>query len=264
MPTLIQAPCRTIHHTPLSQNSFAPFGMVIENPTPDLNSGRSDRGASPLVEGCAALEPYGQAAPSTSLPIASSSADPHPISPPCPTLHSPTPRMISANQNTALKYLDVSPLTSLYAQSPSQTPASTSINMFACSPRVLTQNGESLVFKIRILERHPFTTQTFIPMGLAAADSSTKYLIIVAPTLAPTKVFPDQGPPDVTSLRAFMGHGGQAVTYAAGTWHAPMVVVGARRVDFVVIQFCSGVPEEDCEEVELEGDEFGVVVDLAG
>ena len=53
------------------------------------------------------------------------------------------------------------------------------------------------------------------------------------------------------------------VTYGAGTWHAPMIVVGEEDVDFVVVQFANGVAEEDCQEVELRGEgEEGVVVVL--
>ena len=98
-------------------------------------------------------------------------------------------------------------------------------------------------------------------MGLAAANPSSKYLVIVAPTLGSTKAFPDRGPPDLENLRAFVAHGGQAVTYAPGTWHAPMVVVGSTRVDFVVVQYCNDVPAEDCEENELEGEGIGVIID---
>ena len=46
------------------------------------------------------------------------------------------------------------------------------------------------------------------------------------------------------------------VTYGVGTWHAPMVVVGEGRVDFVVTQWVSGRGGEDCQEVEMD-----VVVD---
>lgn len=42
------------------------------------------------------------------------------------------------------------------------------------------------------------------------------------------------------------------VTYGVGTWHAPMVVVGAGRIDFVVSQWMNGKMEDDCQEVELE------------
>lgn len=51
-----------------------------------------------------------------------------------------------------------------------------------------------------------------------------------------------------------MAHGRQAVTYGAGTWHAPMVVLGAKRVDFVVVQHVNGVSGDDCQEVEVKGD----------
>lgn len=257
MPSSIRAPTGTLHHSPLAQSSFAAFGTVIEKPASESTvvlGGSFDRGSSSL-EGGAESKGLLISSPST----ASAFACP---TPPTPTHYPSTPQVVSANQNTALKYLAVSPLTNLYDQSPSQTPAQNTMSLFACFPRVLIPDGESLIFKIRVLERHPFTTQTFIPMGLAAADPSTKYLVIVAPTLDPTTAFPNRGPPDLVNLRAFMAHGGQAVTYAAGTWHAPMVVVGRRKVDFVVVQFCNGVPAEDCEEAELEGEGFGVVVDL--
>ena len=51
------------------------------------------------------------------------------------------------------------------------------------------------------------------------------------------------------------------VTYGVGTWHAPMVVVGDGRVDFVVTQWVSGRGGEDCQEVEMEE---GVVVEVDG
>lgn len=51
------------------------------------------------------------------------------------------------------------------------------------------------------------------------------------------------------------------ITYGAGTWHAPMVVVGEGRMDFVVTQWVNGREEDDCQEVEIaEG--VQVVVNL--
>lgn len=101
-------------------------------------------------------------------------------------------------------------------------------------------------------------------MGLSV-DSPTRYLVVVAPTIpSPNTESPDDddrdrdwGPPDLDNLRAFWAHGGQAVTYAAGTWHSPMAVIGDKSVDFVVLQFSNGVREEDCEEIKI-GD--GIVV----
>lgn len=281
MSSSIHAPIRTLHHTRLSQSSFAAFGLVIENPTLDSAPvlGQPPERASASLEREAETkgrngmdESPGHSSP-PGFPLISSLADaasaitssvaPKFEPPPSAAHDSSTPQVVSANQNTALKYLSVSPLTNLYDQSPSRTPAKTCINLFTCFPRALIQVGESYVFKVHILERHPFTTQTFIPMGLAAADTSTKYLVIVAPTLGPSEAFPDRGPPDLDKLRAFIAHGGQAVTYGPGTWHAPMVVVGKTSVDFVVVQYCSNVPAEDCEESELEGEGLGVIVDLS-
>lgn len=171
------------------------------------------------------------------------------------------------------------------------------------------------LFDVQILERHPFTTQTFIPMGLSQTDKHTQYLVIVAPTLpaaasrtnidrpppyptpkvkksksikdifakarpspftneaAPppsqfSRLHPSQRPkgpglPDLKNLRAFIATGNQAVTYGAGTWHAPMAVIGDRPIDFVVVQFANGVGIEDCQEIILKPDrnaEEGMVV----
>lgn len=58
----------------------------------------------------------------------------------------------------------------------------------------------------------------------------------------------------MSALRAFVATDAQAVTYGAGTWHAPMVALGApgTTLDFVVSQFMSGVAVEDCQLVDFE------------
>lgn len=43
------------------------------------------------------------------------------------------------------------------------------------------------MFDVKVLERHPFTPQTFVPMG-TAREGRTKYLVIVAPTLPSTSI----------------------------------------------------------------------------
>lgn len=173
--------------------------------------------------------------------------------------------MVLANQNTAIKQIDISLMSNYYNHSPTQTQGNAIMNMFSCFPRALENSkstDEAPVFPVQVLERHPFTTQTFIPIGLAATDPWTKYLVIVAPTLPSLDDFPNQGPPEIVNLQAFIAHGGQAVTYKEGTWHAPMAVVGASRVDFVVVQFCNGVAAEDCQEVEIVGEDLGVLVKI--
>ena len=61
-------------------------------------------------------------------------------------------------------------------------------------------------------------------------------------------------------MKAFVAEMGVGITYGVGTWHAPMVVVGEGRVDFVVTQWVSGRGGEDCQEVEME-EGVDVVVD---
>lgn len=285
----------------LTPTAFSQFGTVIENPA---------------------------TSPSSKLPIPN---------------RLPPPAHVAANQGSATKYLDVTHMTNLYHLAPSKKPAKAVMNMFVCAPRSLRSNepSESIpsswgdldlddcddededkfdrqLLDVTILERHPFTTQTFIPMGLAANDRHTQYLVIVAPTLPasasrrhtgrpppyPTplpdggrkkKSFMDRfararpapyatsstppapqfeklhpsarpkgpGLPDLKNLRAFVARGDQAVTYGAGTWHAPMIVVGDRGIDFVVVQFANEVGSEDCQEVVLkveEGAREGVAV----
>lgn len=65
--------------------------------------------------------------------------------------------------------------------------------------------------------------------------------------------------PDLRNLKAFMAEAGQGVMYGAGTWHAPVVIVGEGRADFVVSQWMSGREREDCQEVEIEE---GICVNL--
>ena len=136
------------------------------------------------------------------------------------------------------------------------------MSMFSCFPR--RRLGPGNRFAVRILERHPFTTQTFCPLGLASGGTQTCFFVIVAPSLNISVKSGEGGPrvdrpPDLTKLRAFVAHGGQAVTYLPGTWHAPMVVLGESRVDFVVTQFVNGVPQDDCQEVGI-GEGVSVVV----
>jgi ureidoglycolate lyase len=267
-PQSISAPNLKIKLENLHQESFSLFGTVIQNPA--HASGRTLSGSN----------------------------------------KQPQLKVIEANQGSALKYIDISHLTNHYSAAPSRKAARAVMNMFVCKPRKLrsrradqglvtdqvTGNEIEKVFDVGILERHPYTPQTFIPMGLAKDDVKTKYLVVVAPTLAsrpssnrtlarmrsifspwspsPTKsasepsVSQPKGPglPDLNKLRAFLADGSQAVTYGPGTWHAPMVVLGERPIDFVVVQYANGVGDEDCQEVLLQskdgGEGLSVVVEV--
>lgn len=203
----------------LTPNNFAPFGTAIAPPLPaDLNT-------------------IPQSQPKSLHPQ-----------------HQPQPQ--PANQNTALKTSPVSPLTNNY---PSQPPSQGAVSIFSCFPRRNTYASASgkLRLKLSILERHPYTTQTFCPFSYAgpkASSGSTYFLVIVAPSLS-TTINGVKNPPDLSKVRAFIsacpcdGAQGAAVTYNPGTWHAPMIVLGERRLDFLVTQFVNGVAKDDCQEV---------------
>lgn len=207
---------------PLSQQAFAPFGHAISNVRPDVH-------------------PSAFAARASTLP----------------------PNAVTANQGTAIQYRDVSRVRNLYGQAPSGR-GEPKMTMFVCAARPLptTEEAPHGQFTVRLMERHPFTTQTFTPV----ASSASSYLVVVAPSLGPGEFdrdlpvpegdddLPGRGLPDLRRLRAFVATGAQAVTYGAGTWHAPMVVLGEEgtTMDFVVFQFGSGEGVEDCQLVEFE------------
>ena len=217
--------------TPLTADGFAAFGDVVQNPRPDLH------------------------------PSATSPAETLPFD------------AVVANQGSAIKYQHVTRMVNLYDQAPSGRPGIAVANMFICAARQLLQlpgdRVQGRAFPVTVLERHPYTAQTFIPL---TADPTKRYLVVVAPSLPPSPAdqglpVPDpttaipgrsrplagRGLPDLSRLRAFVANGKQAVTYGAGTWHAPMVALGEPKtaVDFVVIQFANNVPVEDCQEVYL-------------
>ncbi|KAJ5156334.1 Ureidoglycolate hydrolase [Penicillium capsulatum] len=239
-PVLTSNPTLTLVPEPLTPANFAPFGTAITSPLPHkLN-------VAPQL---------------SSLPE-----------------HDPAP--VLANQNSALKYSPISPLLDHYGKAcPSGKAAAARMTMFCCFPRALrtisrSQQAEKEVFDVRILERHPFTNQTFIPIDLSShskvgdGEEEPLFLVVVAPTrkgeVAMAKndageTITIRDPPDLQKVKAFIARGGQAVTYGVGTWHAPMVVLGRRRVDFVVVQYVNGVADEDCQEAAF-GE--GVVVDL--
>ncbi|KAJ5306700.1 hypothetical protein PENANT_c003G00168 [Penicillium antarcticum] len=243
-PILTTNPSVTLTPEPLTPMNFAPFGTALVSPLPRALS------VAPQL---------------SSLPP-----------------NNPTP--VLANQNSALKYSPISPLLDRYTNGcPSGQPAEARMTMFCCFPRKLRTihagrqqaQPDQEVFDVRILERHPFTNQTFIPVDLSShekvgeeGEDEPLFLVVVAPTLkgktATAKneageVVTIRDPPDLENVKAFVARGGQAVTYGVGTWHAPMVVLGKRRVDFVVVQFVNGVGDEDCQEAAF-GE--GVVVKL--
>lgn len=156
-------------------------------------------------------------------------------------------KLSSANYGTAVKLHKVAPIVNNFAKCGSGVNASPNLNVFRCSPphHLLSETREGRAYSAKVLERHPFSSQTFVPMG-QSGDAS--YLVIVAESEdTPEKL------PDKSSVRAFVCKGTQSVTYGPGVWHAPMVVIDeVPYIDFAVFIHENGVEDEDCQECYFE------------
>jgi ureidoglycolate lyase len=129
----------------------------------------------------------------------------------------------SANQGTATRYDRVARLTS------SRPEAQPNLAVFRSV-------AKALPFEVRLLERHPCSTQMFVPM------SCRRFLIVVCPDDA-------RGEPDLAGLRAFVCGPGQGVNYRAGVWHHPIIALD-EAADFLMLSWEDG-SARDCEEHPL-------------
>lgn len=71
---------------------------------------------------------------------------------------------------------------------------------------------EGLPFEAKMLERHEFSSQTFVPMDCG------RWVVIVCPHAS-------AGGPDLAGLRAFVARPNQGVTYRMNTWHHGLTVL---------------------------------------
>jgi len=130
----------------------------------------------------------------------------------------------SANHGNAEAWDDLAALVNLRGDRARPT-----VSLFRCAPLL------EPTLDVRWLERHPASTQMFVPM------SASRYLLVVAR---------GGDEPELESLRAFIVPGTQAITYAPGIWHHPMVALG-READFVNFLFTDGTVG-DCDERAFE------------
>ena len=112
------------------------------------------------------------------------------------------------------------------------------ISIFKASPRTLP-------FAVRSLERHPMSSQGFYPLD------RRPFLVIVAE--ADTQ-------PTATRIRAFLSSGDQGVNYRRNIWHHSLIALD-QASRFLVVD--RGGPEENCEEIRLEGDTVRVTMGKA-
>lgn len=130
----------------------------------------------------------------------------------------------SANQGTAVRFDFCGPVTS------SRPAARGNLAVFRSSQK-------SLPFDVKLLERHPCSTQAFIPM------LCTRFLVVTAPAAG-------DGSPDVGGIVAFVCGPGQGVSYAVGVWHHPIIALDG-DADFAMLAFEDG-SALDCVEQPLD------------
>jgi ureidoglycolate lyase len=104
------------------------------------------------------------------------------------------------------------------------TTASLEISLFRAQPRDVSEG-----FVVALLEKHPRSTQLFVPMG------ALRYLVIVAL---------GGDAPDLSTLAAFVASGRQGVAYHPGVWHHPIVALDA-TTDFACFVHQDG-SDDDC------------------
>ena len=85
---------------------------------------------------------------------------------------------------------------------------------------------DKLPMQAKTLERHPYSSQTFIPIRTG------RYLIIVAPDK------PD-GSPDLDRVRGFLADNRQCFTYRRGVWHHAMTVLD-ETAEIAILMWCDG------------------------
>ena len=83
-----------------------------------------------------------------------------------------------------------------------------------------------------LLERHEFSSQTFVPVDVA------RWLVVVAPHAA-------AGGPDLAGVKAFIATGRQGVTYRPNTWHHGLTVLDKPGRFAVFMWSIGGVGDEE-------------------
>jgi ureidoglycolate lyase len=89
----------------------------------------------------------------------------------------------------------------------------------------------ALPLEIVELERHVFTSQSFLPLV------ASRYLVCVAKN-------DSDGWPDLQTLRAFAVPAGIGITYRAGTWHHPMLALDTPS-SFAIVMWCGDDGNEE-------------------
>lgn len=100
----------------------------------------------------------------------------------------------------------------------------------ACLRWTMARPG-ALPLRVGTMERHRFSSQSFIPLGPA------RWLVLVAPHAAAAG-------PDMARACAFIADGTLAVTYAPDVWHHPLTALDD-GAGFAVLTFLDGSADDE-------------------
>ncbi|GAA6012194.1 hypothetical protein JCM10207_002755 [Rhodosporidiobolus poonsookiae] len=153
----------------------------------------------------------------------------------------------TVNFGTARKFNHLAPVT--FLPPPSLKPeeqGQVNFCVFRAQPQPGLRNERGKqTWEVKVLERHEFSSQAFVPMG---GEGAGRYLVLVALAGA-------DGAPDLSTLRAFLASPAQGISYHPNVWHHPLLPVGdsplgpgqEAKMDFACVVHETGVPEVDCE-----------------
>lgn len=91
---------------------------------------------------------------------------------------------------------------------------------------------KKLPIEVIKMERHPLSSQAFLPLDC------DRYLVIAAAQQG------KDGPPDLSTLRAFIVPGQVGINYNAGTWHFPLTSLD-RPSTFALLMYMDGGPRDE-------------------
>jgi len=104
------------------------------------------------------------------------------------------------------------------------------VSIFRSTPLQRVSNN----ITIKMMERHPLSSQAFMPLG------NEPYLVVVAP----------KGEFDIAQLKVFIASNNQGVNYHAGTWHHYCLALN-KVSDFLVIDRIG--KGDNCDVITLDG-----------
>jgi allantoicase len=164
----------------------------------------------------------------------------------------------SVNFGTARKFNNLAPVT--WVQPGKAVTPVLNQCIFRCDRQVAS--NEAGVWPIEALERHQYSSQSFVPMG---GCQDGRYLVIVA-LADPGGLFrfsqnsaltacSAMGKPDPATLRSFVATSGQGISYKPNVWHHPLIALREGQTDpmeFICSVYETGDDAIDCELLEFD------------